>query len=407
MPYLCLLFCCESIQNTQQRVLLLIYVKTNLMKGYKTYMYKIFIVFENSLDISNNGEINSLKEYLKHLPSNYKVTITNIGNTNFKAENVEIIPIDSKNKISIIRKAFFSLVFNGCRKNRKLLDIVNYYLNSQRFDHILFLSNLTNRYYKNVNATKINSSLLMTDLPSVAYKNYINNTKKIINKVFYLKELIWCSWYERKITSRYKNIILVNKEEVLKANHEYKTDVFKCIPVVFSYPNDKCVHKTNDNSTEVINLCFIGNMGFRPNKDGIEYFYNKIFKDLPDMYRLHLIGKGSETFFKEDQRVISYGFVEDFGMIMQKMRFGVCFMINGGGMKNKVFDYLKYGVPCVANNYVCENNTVNTEYMFRADNVQEFINTIKQNMNCDSNLVKKSINEYEASKVSYDFWKLF
>ena len=119
-----------------------------------------------------------------------------------------------------------------------------------------------------------------------------------------------------------------------------------------------------------------------------------------------MIGKGTEKLFAGDLRVKQYGFVDDMASIISKMDFGICFMKNGGGMKNKIFDYMKYGIPCIINNHVNEYNTVDSDYIYVANDVQDFIkaSSIK---GLNPVEIKRSIERYEVSNVARDFWKLF
>lgn len=370
-------------------------------------MYKILIVFENNLDIMNNGEINLLKILLKNLPINVEISITNIGATAFEADNVKIMCIKEKNRISLLRKMFLSLTFNGCKKNKELINILLNELNLEEYNHIIFVSAIVNRYYKMCNKKNNRISLIMTDLPSIAFDIYIINSNKILNKIYYMKEFLWSKYYQRQVVKRYENIILVNKKETEYANKKYSTNNFITVPLVFEYPPDNKICNNKKDSKRYIDLVFLGNMSFRPNIDGITYFYNEIFLNLPEKYRLNIIGKGGNSFFVDDERVISYGFVSDYGKIMENMQIGICFMINGGGMKNKVFDYMKYGIPCIVNGYVSKNNTVDSEYIYYADCTEDFLDVVENKLNSNPERIRDSIKEYEAKNVSNKFWKIF
>ncbi|WP_044913160.1 glycosyltransferase [Butyrivibrio sp. WCE2006] len=359
-------------------------------------MKKLLVVTDVSFSNNANGPMNTLKNFLSYVPADMQVTV--ISDTPiYYGDNIENTVIDYSYRINILRKIFMSVNFSSHNSQKDIVSAINDWGDNP----ILLCTSSCNVYRKYCNGANV--YLIITDLPTIAYRKYIVETNNILKKAFYIKEYLYCSYYEKLLPKLYRRIVLVNEKEAEEANNKNETNRFVWIPVV--YKKVDCIFE-KCRIDEKINLVFIGNMTFTPNENGIKLFYNKVFSKLNDKFHLHLIGKESEKFFKNDKRVKTYGFVDDLGELVSKMDYGICFMRDGGGMKNKIFDYMKYGIPCIINRYCMLSNYIDSDYVFVADDVKEFLEVLNIGRP-DPEKIKKSIEKYEVSNVASKFWKVF
>lgn len=353
----------------------------------------VLIVFDGDLNNGSNGYINSLYKMLEYVPDGINVFITNPSN-NVRIKGINIIEVGSCRLKSKAYRLFGSTSFYGTCFNKLIANAIE----NRQYDYYIFASSSCLQYYKK-NLMEGRSLLIQTDLISSACRNYIQNSKDIIHKFYYWKEMLWSKHYEKRNCELFNYIELVNMLEVENANKIYDTTKYIQIPVTYEEPHN-VTHDIHDS----INLVFIGNMGFKPNRDGITYFYNNYFKKLSGDYILHIIGKDSEKWAFPDPNVKVYGYVEDFNEIMKQMDFGICFMVNGGGMKNKVFDYMRYGIPCLANQYVFKNNYIDSPYLYKVIDLEDIYRAVETEV--DHEKVMLSIQNYRADNVAKKFWRI-
>lgn len=357
----------------------------------------ILFIFDGDLNKIDNGAAKSIKKLIKYAPKNFNILITSYEQYE-QFEDRVIIKIVHKSKMaSLLVRLFNSNSFRGISTNYDIVSIIKDFEDKNSKDYAIVFTADTNDVYRKYVTKPDHLYYFLGDIASLAFKIHVKTTRNIFKKCFYLKEELLSRVYEHIFANSYKKVFLVNEIETKYANSKYKTNKFKTV-----FPGFEKVDKYDVVSHDGINLVFIGNLKFKPNYDGIKYFYEHIFKKLGTKFHLHLIGAGSENAFHDD-RVIGYGFIDDFNDVLKISDFGICYMINGGGLKNKIFDYMKYGLPCIINSYV-KNNTakIESEYILEADTLSDFIRVTSHIYK--RNDVIDSISQYEIIHHAQVFW---
>lgn len=96
-------------------------------------------------------------------------------------------------------------------------------------------------------------------------------------------------------------------------------------------------------------LLFVGNFTYAPNVDAINYFYKNIFINLPDDYRLLIIGKnGNELKISSDKRVEIREFIPNILDAYHEADLMVAPIRLGGGTNFKLLEAFAAGLPVVS-----------------------------------------------------------
>lgn len=122
----------------------------------------------------------------------------------------------------------------------------------------------------------------------------------------------------------------------------------KCEIVENGVDLDEYVFKTPQKKKNS-RLFFVGNFTYFPNVDAINYFYDKVFKNLPNDISLTIVGKkvGSLKFI-DDSRIEAKEYVERLQDEYQKADIMVSPLRLGGGTNFKVLEAMATGLPIVS-----------------------------------------------------------
>jgi sugar transferase (PEP-CTERM/EpsH1 system associated) len=143
------------------------------------------------------------------------------------------------------------------------------------------------------------------------------------------------------------------------------TDYFKPLPTEKKY-----------------DICFIGNMGYRPNIIAAEYLVKEVLpallKKRPQL-RLVLAGTRPDPKVKKlaNRNVIVTGWLEDIRSAYRESGIFVAPIFTGIGQQNKILEAMSMAIPCVCTSSV--NNPIGTEegkQVLVADSAEDFVTQI-------------------------------
>lgn len=307
--------------------------------------------------IENNRVIPIMEYYEKH--GNEAVMLT----SNFHHYN--------KEKVILNRKNIVQLNVLEYKKNLSL---------SRIFSHIIF-SKKVYKYFK-----KNPSDIVYVKIPPNFLLHYLKKLKK--RKRFFLIGDIYDLWPESMPSLQKKNGIFHVISNVWKNVREnnldcidftiYECDLYKkFIKNKGSYDTlylcrddyiNFCIHD-NSNISEVVRLCYLGNVGQLVDLDLLEKFIIKLTPHRK--IEFHIIGDGNSKISlinilkSHNVSIMDHGVVFADNIkrdIMQKCDFGLNFMKKELiiGLSNKSIDYFKCGLPIL--------NTINSDTKYLISN---------------------------------------
>lgn len=97
-----------------------------------------------------------------------------------------------------------------------------------------------------------------------------------------------------------------------------------------------------------VRLGLLANLGWWPNRKGLEWFLREVWPGAPESVRLDLYGPGSQEAAGSHARVTGHGVVEDVGEVWRSCHGLIAPIWLGAGVKIKIAEALYNGVPVLA-----------------------------------------------------------
>lgn len=141
------------------------------------------------------------------------------------------------------------------------------------------------------------------------------------------------------------------------------------------FPNEKSNNKS---------LIFCGSLDYAPNRNGLLWFYKKIWpqliKSIPEI-QLTIIGRGGKHAdyepLKHTQNIDFIGEVVDVTPYYHQSNIAIVPLLEGSGTRLKILEAMQMGNPIVSTSIGAEGlNVTNLENIAIADSAQEFTNAI-------------------------------
>ncbi len=135
-------------------------------------------------------------------------------------------------------------------------------------------------------------------------------------------------------------------------------------------------------------LLFCGSLNYHPNKEGLLWFYNKVWpiitKEIEDI-ELCIIGRGDTKPFKHfsgDKRIKLVGEVEDVLPYYQQNYIAIVPLLSGSGTRLKILEAMSFGNPIVTTSIGIEGiNVENRREALIADTPEAFSDAIIEIIN--------------------------
>ena len=373
------------------------------------------------------------------LNHNYEISLIVIGNNNYKKHsfiaNYHYVPMPSlvTQIFSIIKYALVlkKLPIQTClywsKQNKNRIDDIVENLNPDviccemirtaifgknlKYKTFLDLADLlSRRYYQ-----QLFEKGKISKIAGQYEKSFSGFLKKIINypviQKFILKiETELLRKYESSTPLFFDSVSLVSLKEVKMLKKSSKKNN------IYWLPNgvDKIVKSDIDNY-HINNfkiITFIGILDNPHNEHGIIYFLDEIFpnikKRVPDVI-LQILGRNPTNLLlsktKKMNDVFVPGFVENIEKYIQKSSVTIIPLRIGSGVKTKIFESLKYGIPVVSTTLGAEGVIPELKnYIFIKDNINDFSNCCIQLLNNEID-TRKIHNKAPRIIDSYYSWE--
>ncbi len=173
-------------------------------------------------------------------------------------------------------------------------------------------------------------------------------SRKLTRKLYLLIEMILTFFYERKTLGLFDHVFAISREEEARLRNIFRITNTSTQPLV--YP-------INPIRREPVNhpyILFIGNLGWPPNEDAVEWFLREIFptvlKKLPDA-QFHVVGKRQPRYEKNWPvlpNVFLHGYQKNLDPFLVNAHVFVMPFQMGGGMRLKSLTALAAGVPVIS-----------------------------------------------------------
>ena len=164
----------------------------------------------------------------------------------------------------------------------------------------------------------------------------------------FLLEAMRVKKYERKIFEMFDHVLVTCDEEATIVDKLVnKASIFK-LPNGVNYP--KKIKKTS----EIGNILMVGNFEHAPNREGILWFYHKVWKTVKRRYvnsKLILVGKMPDTlkdYFSNDMNIKVEGLVPSLDSYYEMATCVIIPIFHLSGIKIKLLEAMAHRVPIVS-----------------------------------------------------------
>jgi glycosyltransferase involved in cell wall biosynthesis len=202
-------------------------------------------------------------------------------------------------------------------------------------------------------------SELQSDLPiiliahNIEYQLFLSQINSInpypLVRQFLLRDYERLKNYELSGLPKIKNIIcLSNDDAQLMLNNYPDLNLLTVYPLFDYEPTQE--NRTN-NLNETIDIGFMGNFTWWPNRHGLNWFLENVFPHTKEHIKLHLFGEESQDLTSSSPRIVNHGFVPNIQDVLSQIDLMICPIFVGGGVNIKFAEAIYNGVPVLASSF--------------------------------------------------------
>ena len=327
-----------------------------------------------------------------------------------KNTDIELVYVDLRIKPL---NAFINLVFSSesynmsrFRNDRFRINLENI-LKSEKFDAVIVESVFMHHYTDSIR--KYSSAPVLLRAHNVEYK--------IWEQLAYDEGSFFKRWYLKKLNQRLKNdeLSAIKKFDALLTITELDKEIFidngfnkpvLTIPATLDVTKNRTSDKMVD--VEYPSLFYIGAMDWKPNREGLEWFMNKVWPDLTQMFpelKLHVAGRGDASWFKwqKERNVVFLGEIQDAGSFIQSKAIMIVPLFSGSGMRVKIIEGMTLGKAIVSTSIGAEGiDVLDNRDILIADTAKEFMDAISRLVMDKDLFYKIASNARKLIKQKYD-----
>lgn len=356
------------------------------------------------VSFNNDKDVNNQPDYLEFVQViNYPSFLTKLWNV-FSLSLLRGYPLQISGVYSKKSQKIFNKIVDDYKPDIIICDMLrtSLYLRKcpYKCEKILDMDDmLSNRYYLSINSNEDPLGQFKDSLPSFFVKllNVFH-----LNKLMLKIEAKKMRKNELKAINYFSKIIFVSPIEVEKYNKLTNDNK------AFSWP--VCVKLENELENEVEikkdTLCFLGNMDAVQNQSTLKYICDNIYPHFSKKYKILVVGKCSnenKKMFDEYDFLEFTGFVDSFVPYVKSSLCMIAPIQYGSGIKIKVLDGMKLGVPIITTNIGVEGlNVENGKNIFVVENddYSEIVDLLSNNLNMRNEIGKNAVS-YILNNHSY------
>ncbi|MGA7933973.1 MAG: glycosyltransferase family 4 protein [Kovacikia sp.] len=161
----------------------------------------------------------------------------------------------------------------------------------------------------------------------------------------------WVYQREARLVKQIEDELAVTSQEIWTLT-QYDADYFTKLGKidfvrVFELPAS-AAEPVDPTHPKTFDIGMIGNWLWKPNADGLRYFFDQVYPHLPPQLSIQVAGRGAEWLNGKYSNVEYLGFVEDAPQFLAEAKVIAIPSIRGGGIQIKTLEAIGLGLPFVA-----------------------------------------------------------
>lgn len=244
-------------------------------------------------------------------------------------------------------RKFTSSIFKNLYYDQRVLDEILRTVLSEKIDIVHFESFYTAYFISEaVKQTGAKQIFGTENIEYRLYQDYAKYIAPLVFKPFFFLEAAKIKREENMLLRRADAIIAVTEQE---KNYFQNVSNKNCYVVENGVDLDSFMYKPKKR-TSSIQILFVGDFSYFPNRDAMHFFYNNVFKNLLSYNAyLNILGKKSERLdFAQNPRVRTVSNIADIRQAYYESDVFIFPVRVGGGTNFKILEAMACGVPTVA-----------------------------------------------------------
>jgi polysaccharide biosynthesis protein PslH len=175
------------------------------------------------------------------------------------------------------------------------------------------------------------------------YRNSSQTTRHLIARWIYQREAVLIKKLEDGIAAQAREVWALTLHDANYFNQLKQVGNVKAfaLPPGIKQVEHQCIDKK-------IDVGMIGSWAWKPNQEGLEWFFSHVYPLLPVEWSIHIAGRGADWLVGQYPNVEYRGFVPDAQVFMATSRVVVIPTLSGGGIQIKTLDAIASGSRIVA-----------------------------------------------------------
>ena len=187
-------------------------------------------------------------------------------------------------------------------------------------------------------------AVLAHNLEHEIYLERLKDSSSVLARWIYQREARLVQQIEDDLAATSQGVWTLSSHDAdyfIQLGKAASVQVFE-LPASVTQPIDLAHPKTYD-------IAMIGSWIWKPNADGLHYFFEQVYPHLPSHLSIRVAGRGAEWLNGKYPNVQYLGFVEDAQQFLAEARVIAIPSIRGGGVQIKTLEAIGLGLPIVAN----------------------------------------------------------
>lgn len=296
--------------------------------------------------------------------------------------------------------------------NKQVIEKLTKIVQEKKYDFIQFESIYAAQYSQFLKP--ITKAKLILNAPNVEYNlwNEYASKSSSIKKWYFNSLAKRLKKHEISIWKKMDGIICITND----IKETIRQEKIEILTLVLPFKLNINEYKGLNTKNKIPSFFHIGAMDWEPNKEGIDWFLDKIWETKAHSSTLHLAGKGiNNNEYEKHDSITVHGFVEDAKEFINSHDIMVVPLLTGSGMRIKIIEAMALG-KCVIStskgaegiNYSHKQNIwiANSELEFKTA-INQFIENSSLAVAIGENSRKLIEKEYNSNKLDTELIPFF
>lgn len=186
-------------------------------------------------------------------------------------------------------------------------------------------------------------AVLAHNLEHAVFKERIAETQKPLMRWMYQRESKLTQKMEDFLAASAASVWTLSQEDAAYFTHLNKVGSVKA----FGLPST-VVQPTEPSDAKTFDIGMIGSWMWKPNQDGLRWFFEQVYPLLPKTVSMQVAGRGADWLIDRYPNVKYCGFVENAQDFLAQARVVPLASVRGSGVQIKTLEAIGQGLPIVA-----------------------------------------------------------